>query len=194
MRVAPLYPSRRLSSVRDTVKKALWSAFLRFVVVPLLYWLAVTFALLGLSHSLAALAAEPLHFGETITARKVSMQLPIDFQKIRLSDTQLRDVLTQAGFPKSQHTKIIAIVRAESGGRPFAFNGNAKTNDKSYGIFQINMRGALSKSRLASLGLNSEKDLYDPLTNAKAAFAISSGGTRWRPWGAFTSGAYLKYL
>lgn len=74
-----------------------------------------------------------------------------------------------------------------------AFNGNNKTKDYSLGIFQINLYGRLKKARLEQYDLTNEEDLYNPLTNAKIAYAISSEGRNWYPWGAFTNGSFLKY-
>jgi hypothetical protein len=99
-----------------------------------------------------------------------------------LSGTQLVDVLKQAGFSGEGLKMAWAIAMRESGGKPGAFNGNAGTGDKSYGLFQINMLGSLGPARLKELGLNSNEDLLDPLTNAKAAFKMSKGGKDFGAW------------
>ena len=83
---------------------------------------------------------------------------------------------------------------AESGGRANAYNGNTNTGDNSYGLFQINMLGAMGPERLKQYGLSSNSDLFDPLTNAKVAFAMSHGGKDWQPWSTYKSGAYQRYL
>jgi hypothetical protein len=99
-----------------------------------------------------------------------------------LSGQQLKEVLQQAGFKGEGLKTAWAIAMRESGGKPSAFNGNAGTGDKSYGLFQINMLGSLGPARLKELGLNSNEDLLDPLTNAKAAFKMSKGGTDFGAW------------
>ncbi len=99
-----------------------------------------------------------------------------------LSGKQLVDVLKQAGFTGEGLKMAWAIAMRESGGKPSAFNGNAGTGDKSYGLFQINMLGNLGPARLKELGLNSNEDLLDPLANAKAAFKMSKGGTDFGAW------------
>lgn len=106
----------------------------------------------------------------------------------------MTDVLRQAGF-KGEALKIArAIAQAESGLNPRAYNPNAGTGDKSYGLFQINMLGAMGPARRAQYGLKSNEDLFDPLTNAKVAFRMSGGGTNWSPWSTYKSGVYKKHL
>lgn len=99
-----------------------------------------------------------------------------------LNGKQLVEVLKQAGFTGDGLKMAWAIAMRESGGKPSAFNGNAGTGDKSYGLFQINMLGSLGPARLKELGLKSNEDLLDPLTNAKAAFKMSKGGTDFGAW------------
>ena len=88
---------------------------------------------------------------------------------------------------------MAAIAGAESTFRPGVVNDNPATRDLSYGLWQINMLGALGPARRKQFGLSSNDDLKDPLTNAKAAKAIfdSSG---FGAWGAYTNGSYNKYL
>ena len=106
----------------------------------------------------------------------------------------LMHILKQAGFRGRALQTAYAVAMAESGGRAGAFNGNAKTGDKSYGLFQINMLGDMGPARLKQYGLSSNDDLLDPLTNAKVAFRMSGGGKNWQPWSTYKSGAYTKYL
>lgn len=92
------------------------------------------------------------------------------------------DYLRQAGFKGEALRQAWAIMERESGGRPDAFNGNAGTGDRSYGLFQINMLGSLGPDRMKRYGLSSEKDLLDPATNARVAFQMSKGGTDFGAW------------
>src|SRR5690348_5886439 len=87
-----------------------------------------------------------------------------------------------------------AIAMAESGGNAKAFNGNANTGDKSYGLFQINMLGGMGPERLKQYGLGSNDDLYDAVRNAQVAYKMSKGGTDWSPWSTYKRGDYRKYL
>lgn len=104
------------------------------------------------------------------------------------------DVLRQAGFTGPQLQMARAIMLAESGGRATAYNPNAGTGDNSYGLFQINMLGAMGPARRRQFGLPSNEALFDPLTNAKVAYQMSKGGTDWSPWSTYKSGAYRKYM
>lgn len=102
-------------------------------------------------------------------------------------------ILRQAGFTGNGLKMAYAIAMAESGGSAKAYNGNANTGDKSYGLFQINMLGAMGPERLRQYGLASNDSLFDPLTNAKVAYKMSHGGTSWGPWSTYGSGAYKQY-
>lgn len=86
----------------------------------------------------------------------------------------------------------VAIALGESGGNPRAYNPHGL--DKSYGYWQINMHGSLGPARRRQFGLSSNDQLFDPMTNARAMFAISSGGRNWRPWTVYTRGIYRQHL
>ena len=111
-----------------------------------------------------------------------------------MNDRQLVAALTRAGFKGPTLKTAYAVAKAESGGRPRAFNPDASTGDRSYGLFQINMLGGLGPARRRQYGLSSNEDLYDPDTNARIAYRMSGGGKDWSPWSAYKSGAYEKYL
>lgn len=105
----------------------------------------------------------------------------------------LIDILRQAGFKGEGLRIAYAVAMAESGGRANAHNPNAKTGDNSYGLFQINMLGGMGPERRARYGLSSNEDLFDPLTNARVAYAMSNGGKNWSPWTTYKTGAYKSY-
>lgn len=115
-------------------------------------------------------------------------------EKDRLTHDQLIQVLRDAGFNGKALEVAYAVARAESGHRPKAFNGNAKSGDKSYGIFQINMIGKLGAARRQKFGLSSNEDLFQPEINARIAYEMSGGGKNWKPWGAYRNGSYSQYL
>lgn len=105
----------------------------------------------------------------------------------------LMALLKKAGF-KGQGLKMAyAIAMAESGGNAGAHNPDASTGDNSYGLFQINMLGAMGPERRRQYGLSSNDDLFDALTNAKIAYKMSNGGANWGPWSTYGSGAYKSY-
>jgi cell wall-associated NlpC family hydrolase len=106
----------------------------------------------------------------------------------------LIDILRQAGFSGSSLNTAYAVAMAESGGNARAFNGNHQTGDESFGLFQINMLGAMGPERRKQYGLGSNDDLYDAVRNAKVAYKMSKGGTDWSPWSTYKRGDYKKYL
>lgn len=100
----------------------------------------------------------------------------------QLDDSELLSVLRSVGFEGYSLKMAWAVVMKESTRRPFAHNDNASTGDNSYGLFQINMRGGMGPERREKFGLESNEDLFDPITNAKIAFRISDGGKNWSAW------------
>ena len=105
--------------------------------------------------------------------------------------TNAAKLAMEAGFSKEQAKIMAAIAGGESSFNNRAYNG--KGADDSYGLWQINMLGQMGTERLKSLGLSSKADLYDPLTNAKAAKQIyDSQG--YGAWGAYKDGNAAKYM
>ena len=87
-----------------------------------------------------------------------------------LSNQEIASYVRQAGFPEELVPRMVAIANAESGRIPN--NRNFRGLDQSYGLFQINMLGDMGPERRRQFGIQSNEQLYDPLTNAKAAKAI----------------------
>src|SRR5436309_1930739 len=92
---------------------------------------------------------------------------------MNLTPEQIYSVARQAGFPPATATQMTAIAIKESGGNTTAFNGTGP--DQSYGLWQINMIGNLGPARLQQFGIASNDALFDPLTNAQAAYKIWAG-------------------
>jgi hypothetical protein len=84
---------------------------------------------------------------------------------------QLQALSASVGFPDPALAAAVAM--AESGGKPDAYN-----TEGSYGLWQIDI--VYHKQFAANPSV-----LFDPVTNAKAALAISSNGTNWTPWTTF---------
>jgi len=106
-----------------------------------------------------------------------------DFEnKTSLTDTELRDLLIAVGFEGKALRIAWAIAKKESNGRPLAFNGNAKTGDSSYGVYQINMIGDLGPDRRIKFSLDSNSDLFNPVINAQIAHHMSKGGEDFSAW------------
>lgn len=105
-----------------------------------------------------------------------------------LSEDAIYAVARAAGFPADREVSpgvsvaaaMTAIALRESGGNPKAFNGNVKTGDRSYGLWQINMRDkdvcAEITKAYPSLCGDGEAGLFNPLQNAMAAFVLCRGG------------------
>lgn len=92
-----------------------------------------------------------------------------DLPEKQLSHPVLLDLATRAGFPDPE--MAVAIALAESGGFPSEIANTSR--EYSVGLWQINLKAHPSYAK---------EQLLDPGQNALAAFAISKGGTDWRPW------------
>jgi hypothetical protein len=103
-----------------------------------------------------------------------------------LTDRELKQLLRAVGFKGDGLKKAWAIAKKESNGRPLAFNGNTKTGDTSFGIFQINMIGMLGPDRREKYGINFSSELLNPVINAQVAYHMSAGGKNWSAWHGIT--------
>jgi hypothetical protein len=111
-----------------------------------------------------------------------------------LTDSQLVELLKAVGFEGRGLRTAWAVAKAESNGRPFAFNGNVKTGDSSYGIFQINMIGDLGPDRKDKFNLDLNAELFSPVKNAQVVLHMTKGGTNWNSWSSYKKGAHYKWL
>jgi hypothetical protein len=108
-------------------------------------------------------------------------------------------VASAAGFEGDGLVTAVAVAGAESSWNPAAVNQGAsetprgQNNCASWGLWQINVCPGRDDAN-PNRGAGNPQTLLDPYTNAQAAYAISSGGTNWQPWGAYTSGAHVKYI
>jgi len=113
----------------------------------------------------------------------------------RLKFDQLEVLARQAGFDPSVSPKMAAIALAESGGDPLAHN--PRYPDNSYGLMQVNMLDEpgyqLGAERRQRYGLRSNEDLFDPVTNFKAAKDIYDRQGL-DAWSVHQSGAYKQFL
>jgi hypothetical protein len=103
-----------------------------------------------------------------------------------LTDVQLKELLSLVGFKGKDLVVAWAIAKKESNGRPLAFNGNHKTGDSSYGMFQINMIDGLGPDRREKFDLDHNADLFNPVKNAEIAYYMSRGGDDWSSWKGIT--------
>lgn len=108
---------------------------------------------------------------------------------MNLGIPQLVVLAGNAGFSGSDLVTAVAVALAESGGNPQAYNPETKAGAPqgygSFGLWQIYL-----KSHPEFAGSN----LFDPQTNASAAFSVYRGaGGSFGPWSTFKSGAYLAH-
>lgn len=111
-----------------------------------------------------------------------------------LTDLELKKLLQAVGFTGRSLKTAWAIAKRESHGRPMAYNGNRKTGDSSYGIFQINMLGNLGIDRKEKFELRSDELLFDPVINAEITYHMTQGGNDWSSWSSIKNGAASKRL
>jgi len=127
----------------------------------------------------------------------IDFSIPTDGSVLAYSD--LERLASQSGFNAEEARIMAAIALAESSGNTAAFNGRGP--DQSYGLWQINMIGNLGPARRSQFGIDSDQDLFDPSTNARAAFQvyrerqrITSSGDGFTAWSVYTNGSYKQYL
>ena len=106
--------------------------------------------------------------------------------KTSLTDLELKELLSLVGFKGKDLVVAWAVAKKESNGRPLAYNGNHKTGDSSYGMFQINMIDALGPDRRTKFDIDSNAELFNPVKNAEIAYYMTNGGEDWSSWKGIT--------
>jgi hypothetical protein len=120
---------------------------------------------------------------EEVKNLKTQIQLELfDDRTATLAPLELKNLLRLVGFEGQGLKTAWAVVMTESNGRPKAHNSNTRTGDNSYGLFQINMIGALGDARLEKFELKKNEELLDPVTNVEIAFHMSARGTDFSAW------------
>jgi len=108
-----------------------------------------------------------------------------------LKGVEVAKILWQAGFRGDDLIKALAISHRESSGwNVNAFNPNKETKDLSYGLFQINMLGDIGKWRQGFFGIKENEELFNPETNAAAAYKLyalrkKEGKDPFYDWGGY---------
>jgi hypothetical protein len=125
---------------------------------------------------------------EPVVAAPIAVDPLVKYKDaVELTSKELVELLAAVGFEGKALKTAWAVVMRESRGHPTSHNKNASTGDNSYGLFQINMIGDLGVDRLAkfkdNVGIAKVADLFDPVTNAKAAHYMTDGGADWGSWG-----------
>lgn len=108
----------------------------------------------------------------------------------------LRGLLQSVGFKDHALDVAVGVAMGESSANALSHNTRHVGNegDNSFGLFQINMLGNLGPSRAKKFGIKMYSDLFDPKTNAKAAWEISNHGKNWGAWSAYTNGSYKQHM
>jgi Lysozyme like domain len=105
-----------------------------------------------------------------------------------LTPAQIAQYAANAGFTGNDLLTAVDIALAESSGNPQAYNpetaAGAPAGQGSFGLWQI------------FLAMHPEfagENLYDPQTNANAAYSIYAIAGGFTPWSSYTSGVYGMY-
>jgi Lysozyme like domain len=109
---------------------------------------------------------------------------------MNLQIPQLLGLASQAGFSGADLATAVAVALAESSGNPDAYNperaAGAAEGHGSFGLWQIYLT---AHPEFAG------QNLFDPQTNAAAAYAVyAAAGNSFRPWSTFVSGTYNVQL
>jgi len=95
---------------------------------------------------------------------------------------ELVQMLQAVGFKGQSLEYAWAVAMKESHGNALSYNGNVHTGDHSYGLFQINMLGAMGADRRTQFGLAYNAELLNPVKNAQVAYYMSGHGKNWSAW------------
>ena len=112
----------------------------------------------------------------------------------KLTKTELVELLSAVGFKGKALREAWAVTMKESCGNPLSHNGNRKTGDNSYGLFQVNMLGLMGEERRDKFNLDYNAELFDPVVNAKVAYHMSNGGKDWSAWKGTKTKVVKKWL
>ena len=104
-----------------------------------------------------------------------------------LSQNDLYNLAIGQGLTPARAKVASAVGMAESGGDPNQHNYNLSTGDDSWGVWQINMLGAMGPARRKQLGISDNSQLTDPTINARAMAMLSDNGGDFSPWSTYTT-------
>jgi hypothetical protein len=115
-----------------------------------------------------------------------------------LSASQIFQIARSVGFSQNEAIIMVAIALGESGGRTDAIGDTKLQTGKwgpSVGLWQIRSLNA----QTGTGGIRDRRANMDPVTNARAAFALFQERKRKRQkgyedWTVFTKGIYKKHL
>lgn len=105
--------------------------------------------------------------------------------KGNVSPKQLYSALTAAGLPPAAAAAFVSIAGRESNYNTNAFNGNARTGDQSYGLFQVNLLGGGWTNFLKAHGMSDPTSQLRTLQGSVQAAAAIYGNSGLHSWGAY---------
>ena len=140
--------------------------------------LASALVAVGTTEAVAPTKAEAITTQQSKQVRILAKYVNAD----HLTDSQLVELLSAVGFKGKDLQEAWAVAKKESRGNPLSHNGNRKTGDNSYGLFQVNMLGSMGETRRDKFSLSSNAELFNPVVNAQIAYHMSGGGKDWSAW------------
>jgi len=138
--------------------------------------------------ALAKNGAAPATLSARLGADLAAVSTTISALSSRYDVVSLVALAEQVGFTGNGAATAAAVAMAESSGDPVATDHDPN-GTVDYGLWQINW-----PTHAGVVGTTAATQLYTPLVNAKAAFAVSNGGADWRPWTTYQRGAEIPYL
>ena len=170
---------RKASAKVIAIRKAQAKARLRAMGLGgIVVVLASALVAIGTTDAIAPIKAEAITAKQTKEVRILAKYVNAD----SLTDQQLVELLSAVGFKGQDLKEAWAIAKKESHGNPLSHNGNRKTGDNSYGLFQVNMLGSMGADRRDKFNLVSNAELFNPVVNAQIAYHMSGGGKDWSAW------------
>ena len=133
---------------------------------------------IGTTDAIAPTKAEAITTQQSKQVRILAKYVNAD----SLTDSQLLELLSAVGFKGQDLKEAWAVAKKESHGNPLSHNGNRKTGDNSFGLFQVNMLGSMGADRRDKFNLASNAELFNPVVNAQIAYHMSGGGKDWSAW------------
>ena len=152
--------------------------------------LASGFVAIGTTDAIAPTKAEAITTQQSKEVRILAKYVNSD----SLTDAQLIELFGAVGFKGQNLKEAWAVVKKESHGNPLSHNGNRKTGDNSFGLFQVNMLGSMGADRRDKFNLASNAELFNPVVNAKIAYHMSNGGKDWSAWKGLKTKAVKFWL
>lgn len=110
----------------------------------------------------------------------------------RLNYQQVAKLAYDAGWRGKDAQTAVAIAMAESRGDSMATRFAGK--DYSFGLWQINMKDSMGPERRTKFGISANEQLFDPATNARAAYTIWKERGGFTDWSTYNDRKFTLYL